>query len=192
MAGLEREQSVNEPVSEPLLPDSNHEVSLGSGVTTDPALWILPPEEEIREVQTSPLVDDVFDDESTTLTAAAPTRRPSVSPCASVSIKDQQGEDENIPETEDERSTENQEMEERGTPEDQTASVQKPEEVERPQWEELVEAVVAANPSLTRTLYPLANRKTALMLMEQLLSEDTLLMEEHYKKKEELKEATER
>lgn len=191
MAGLEREQSVNEPVSEPSLPDSNHEVSLGSGVTTDPALWILPPEEEIKEeVQTSPLVDDVFDDESTTLTAAAPTGRPSVSPRASVSIKDQQEEDENIPETENERSTENQEMEERGTAEDDKASVRKP--LERLQWEKLVEAVVAADPSLTRTLYPLANRKTALMLMEQLLSEDTLLMEEHYKKKEELKEATER
>lgn len=50
-------------------------------------------------------------------------------------------------------------------------------------WEVLVQEVVTADCSLARTLYPIANRKTALMLMEQLLSEDTLLMEEHYKKK---------
>lgn len=52
-------------------------------------------------------------------------------------------------------------------------------------WEVLVQEVVSADQSLARTLYPVANRKTALMLMEQLLSEDTVLMEEHYKKKQE-------
>jgi len=50
-------------------------------------------------------------------------------------------------------------------------------------WEVLVQEVVSADQSLARTLYPITNRKTALMLMEQLLSEDNLLMEEHYKKK---------
>ena len=55
----------------------------------------------------------------------------------------------------------------------------------RPGWAELVVAVVKADRSLSKALYPLAERKTALMLMEQLLSEDTLLMEEHYKKKQE-------
>jgi len=50
-------------------------------------------------------------------------------------------------------------------------------------WEVLVQQVVSADQSLARTLYPITNRKTALMLMEQLLSEDNLLMEEHYKKK---------
>lgn len=55
------------------------------------------------------------------------------------------------------------------------------------EWEVLVQEVVSADQSLARTLYPIANRKTALMLMEQLLSEDTLLMEEHYKKKQEQK-----
>lgn len=85
---------------------------------------------------------------------------------------------------------ENQAMEERGTPEGENESLDRP--AERPQWEELVEAVVKADQSLARVLYPLANRKTALMLMEQLLSEDTLLMEEHYKKKQEQKEAAER
>lgn len=51
-------------------------------------------------------------------------------------------------------------------------------------WEVLVQEVVSADQSLARTLYPITNRKTALMLMEQLLSEDNLLMEEHYKKKQ--------
>ena len=54
----------------------------------------------------------------------------------------------------------------------------------KPGWTELVVAVVKADPLLAKALYPLADRKTALMLMEQLLSEDTLLMEEHYKKKQ--------
>lgn len=55
---------------------------------------------------------------------------------------------------------------------------------EEPRWEELAEEVVAADQSLASVLYPLTNRKTALMLMEQLLSEDSPLMEEHYKKKQ--------
>ncbi|XP_070774009.1 protein Shroom1 [Enoplosus armatus] len=192
LTGSEREQSVDEPSSDALQPDSNHEVSLSCGVTTDPSLWILPPEEEIKEeVQTSPLTDNVFDDESTSSTPPTQTSETSVSPRTSVSDADisQQVEEEKKPETEDEKSGENQEMEERGTPEGETESGERP--AERPQWEELVEAVVKADQSLARVLYPLANRKTALMLMEQLLSEDTLLMEEHYKKKQEQKGAAE-
>lgn len=193
MTGSEREQSVDEPVNDVLPPDSTHEVSLSCGVTTDPSLWILPPEEEIKEeVLTSPLTDNVFDDESTSSAPPTQTSETSVSPCTSVSDTDvsQQAEEEKNPETEDEKSGENQEMEERGTPEGETESLERP--AERPQWEELVEAVVKADQSLARVLYPLANRKTALMLMEQLLSEDTLLMEEHYKKKQEQKGAPER
>lgn len=193
MAGSEREQSVDEPRNEALPPDSNHEVSLSCGVTTDPSLWILPPEEEIEEeVQTSPLTDNVFDDESTSSKAPTQTRETSVSPCTSISDKDidQLVEEEKNPEMEDEKSGENQEMEERGTPEGETESLERP--METPQWEELVQAVVTADQSLASVLYPLAKRKTALMLMEQLLSEDTLLMEEHYKKKQELKGAAER
>ncbi|KAM6970099.1 protein Shroom1 [Aplochiton taeniatus] len=74
---------------------------------------------------------------------------------------------------------------ERGSPEGQPENAGIMEWNEEPRWEELVEEVVAADQSLARALYPLANRKTALMLMEQLLSEDTLLMEEHYKQKQE-------
>uniref|UniRef100_A0A3Q0RV08 Shroom family member 1 n=1 Tax=Amphilophus citrinellus TaxID=61819 RepID=A0A3Q0RV08_AMPCI len=96
-----------------------------------------------------------------------------------------QVEEEKNPEIKDENVGENQEMEERGTPEGEMQGQETP--AERPKWEELVEAIVKADQSLARVLYPLANRKTALMLMEQLLSEDTLLMEEHYKKKQEQK-----
>ncbi len=193
MTGSEREQSVDEPSSDALPPDSTHEVSLSCGVTTDPSLWILPQEEEMKEeVQTSPLTDNVFDDESTSSAPLTQTSETSVSPCTSVSDTDvnQQVEEEKNPETEEEKAGKNKEIEERGTPEGETESLEGP--AERPQWEELVEAVVKADQSLARVLYPLANRKTALMLMEQLLSEDTLLMEEHYKKKQEQKGAAER
>ncbi|XP_034745748.1 protein Shroom3 isoform X2 [Etheostoma cragini] len=184
LTGSEREQSVDEPSTDAPQPDSNHEVSLSCGVTTDPSLWILPPEEEIRdEHQTSPLTDNVFDDESTVSAPPTQTSESSVSPRTSVSDTDisQQAEEEDNPEMEDEKSGEMHEMEERGTPEGETESA------ERPKWKELVEALVKADRSLARVLYPLTNRKTALMLMEQLLSEDTLLMEEHYKKKQEQK-----
>nr|XP_046267107.1 protein Shroom1 isoform X2 [Scatophagus argus] len=188
VTGSQRDQSVDEPGIDALKPDSNYEVSLSCGVTTDPSLWILSPEEENEEeVQPVPLTDEVFDDESSGSATPMQTSETSGSPCTSVSEQDisQQMEEEKNPDTEDEKSEENQEIEERGTPEGETDSLKKP--VERPQWEELVEAVVKADQSLARVLYPLANRKTALMLMEQLLSEDTLLMEEHYKKKQEQK-----
>lgn len=185
--------SVDEPSNQALPPNSNHEVSLSCGVTTDPSLWILPPEEDVKEgFQTSSLVDDVFDDGSPSSLDPNQKRKTSESPCTSISDKemDKQVEEEKNPEVEGAKSAENQEMEERGTPEGETESPENP--IERPQWEELVEAVVAADVSLARVFYPLANRKTALMLMEQLLSENTLLMEEHYKKKQELKGAVER
>ncbi|KAM3601728.1 uncharacterized protein V6R79_017851 [Siganus canaliculatus] len=196
VSGSEREQSLDEPSSDSLLPaDPNQEVSLSCGVTTDPSLWILPPEEEMKEeVHTPPLTDNVFDEEPTGPPPPEQTTATSVSPCTSVSDTDvcqQEEEEEKPPQIEDEKQEENQkeEEEERGTPEGEMEELERP--AEKPQWEELVEAVVKADQSLARVLYPLTNRKTALMLMEQLLSEDTLLMEEHYKKKQELKEAAE-
>lgn len=162
------------------------EVSLSCGVTTDPSLWNPPPEES------SPMSDSVFDDDATPATAGTPPEKASASPSTSVCDADasEQLEDEKNSSSGDEQTDEKREREERGTPEGETKGAQEP--AGRPQWEELVEAVVAADPSLSRVMYPLANRKTALMLMEQLLSEDTLLMEEHYKKKQELQGATER
>lgn len=166
--------------------DAHHEVSLSCGVTTDPWLWNPPPEES------SPMSDSVFDDDATPATAGAPPEKASASPSTSVCDGDasEQLEDEKNSSSGDEEADEKEETEERGTPEGETKGAQEP--AGRPQWEELVEAAVAADPSLSRVMYPLANRKTALMLMEQLLSEDTLLMEEHYKKKQELQGATER
>ncbi|CAN9501794.1 unnamed protein product [Ophioblennius macclurei] len=191
MSGSEKEQSLDEASCDPPPPDSNHEVSLSCGVTTDPSLWILPPEEEEEakeDVPISPLTDDVFE-EPAGCVASKPTHETSASPLASVAAADaadvsqQQAEEDKDPRPEDQKPGENPEMEERGTPEGETEAAQRP--VERPQWEELVEAVVQDDQALATVLYPLANRKTALMLMEQLLSEDTLLMEEHYKKKQE-------
>lgn len=186
-AGGEREESVDDPNDV-----SDHEVLLSCGVTTDPSLWDLPPEES------SQLTDSVSEDE----TAPPPPRKAPASPSGSVSDRDMSeeaedaqnaaSEDEELKErreTEEEKE-EDEEEEERGTPEGETSAAQEP--MDRRQWEELVGAVVAADPSLSRVMFPLANRKTALMLMEQLLSEDTLLMEEHYKKKQELLGAADR
>ncbi|KAG7215402.1 hypothetical protein INR49_022527 [Caranx melampygus] len=187
--GPEREQSVDEPSSDVLTPDLNQEVSLSRGVTTDPSLWILPPEEEIKEdVQNPPLTDGGSDDQSTCSAPQTQTSETSVSPSTSVTESDitqQVEEEEKNLHAEDEK----QEMEERGAPEGETETEEGP--ADRPEWEGLVKAVVQADQSLARVFYPLANRKTALMLMEQLLSEDTLLMEEHYKKKQEQSGAAE-
>lgn len=158
--------------------DSHHEVSLSCGITTDPWLWNPPSEES------SPMSDSVFDDDAAPAKAGTPPEKSSASPSTSVCDEDASEQ------VEDDEADEKQETEERATPEGEMKGAQEP--AGRPQWEELVEAVVAADPSLSRVMYPLANRKTALMLMEQLLSEDTLLMEEHYKKKQELQGATER
>ncbi|XP_060941364.1 protein Shroom1 [Limanda limanda] len=192
VTGSEREESVDEQSSDTQKPNSNHEVSLSCGVTTDPSLWILPPEEQIKEeVQDVLLTDSVFEDESTCPAPQTQTSETSVSPCTSVSDADvtQRSEEEENTETEDEKSGENQELEEGGAPEGETKSLEEPSK--KPRWEELVVAVVNADQSLATVLYPLSNRKTALMLMEQLLSEDTLLMEEHYKKKQEQRGAAE-
>ncbi|KAK2828130.1 hypothetical protein Q5P01_019164 [Channa striata] len=188
VSGSEREQSVDEPIDEA----PPHEVNLSCGVTTDPSLWILPPQEEFKkDVHTSPLTDDIFNDESSSSAPKTQTSETSVSPCVSVSDADvsQQVEEEKSPEIEDEKLEKTQEVKETGAPEEEAENVERP--ADGPQWEELVEEVVKADQSLARVLYPLANRKTALMLMEQLLSEDTLLMEEHYKKKQEQRGAAE-
>ncbi|XP_034539727.1 protein Shroom1 [Notolabrus celidotus] len=188
LSGPERDPSVDPPSSEDPPAESNQEVSLSCGVTTDPSLWIVPPEEEIKEdLQTSTLTDNVFEDEPASSAPQTLTSPTSGSPCTSVSDTDaSQAGEEDKPEAEEEKT---EEMEERGSPEGGTESQETP--VEKPKWEELVKAMVKADQSLAIVLYPLTNRKTALMLMEQLLSEDTLLMEEHYKKKQEQRGAAE-
>ncbi|MBN3277248.1 SHRM2 protein, partial [Polyodon spathula] len=59
-------------------------------------------------------------------------------------------------------------------------------------WEEMATAIVAKDLSLADVLVPESNRKTTLKLMEQLLSDDTLLMEEYYKRKEARRHSKER
>lgn len=192
MSESEREQSVDEPSDDAL----HLEVSLTSGVTTDPSLWLAPPEDDImKDDQTSQLTDRFEAGSTSSAPQKMPpgeTSTPPRPPVSDVGASQQTGsnEKESIPEAEDEESGENLELEERGPPEGETESLDQP--AERPQWEELVQEVVEADQSLARVLYPLANRKTALMLMEQLLSEDTLLMEEHYKKKQEQRVTAER
>ncbi|XP_068601095.1 protein Shroom1 [Brachionichthys hirsutus] len=187
VAGSERVQLVDEPSNDSPPPDSNSEVSLSCGITTDPSLWILPSDKENKDDDDD---DDVrteiaFDNESTKAVNTGQTSEASVSDEG----LDLQIEEEKTPENEDMKSVENEWMKGRGTPEEETQNLERPPE--RPRWEELVETVVKADQSLARLFCPLANRKTALMLMEQLLSEDTLLMEEHYKKKQEQKGAIE-
>ncbi|KAM4726153.1 protein Shroom1 isoform 2-T5 [Anableps anableps] len=183
--GLVREQTVDESSSE-----TNHEVSLSCGVTTDPSLWILPPEELKEDLQNSLLTNNVSDKPGSSIFTKQ-TNGSSVSPSTSVSKAEvsQQTDEQKDPDLEAETVGEKEEMEKRGTPEGETDSSES--SAKKPKWEELVKAVVKADQSLARVLCPLANRKTALMLMEQLLSEDTLLMEEHYKKKQEQKGAVE-
>lgn len=177
MAGSEREESVDDPSDDP-----DQDVLLSHGVSTDPSLWNLPPEES------SQMTGSVFHHETSPATPGKAPASPNA--CDSDRGVSEQAEDEKNPGRNDEESKEQQETEERGTPEEEREAAQKP--MDRLQWEELVAAVVAAEPSLSRVMYPLADRKTALMLMEQLLSEDTLLMEEHYRKKQELQGATDR
>ncbi|TTX06325.1 Protein Shroom1 [Bagarius yarrelli] len=57
--------------------------------------------------------------------------------------------------------------------------------VDRSQWVMMVQEVVTADPSLAHFLYPGTNRKTAVMLIEQMLSKDNPMMENYYKKKQE-------
>ncbi|KAK7926308.1 hypothetical protein WMY93_008618 [Mugilogobius chulae] len=188
----EVEESVDEPsiadLPPPPPPDPNQEVSLSCGVTTEPSLWLFPPppsEDQLKQDTPNPPATDVFTDEPPSSAPPAETTPSSVSPSTSVSDLDVSQHEEKAPQNEDENLGQTPNLEERRTPEGKTEDQETP--AEKPQWEELVVSVVKADQSLARALFPLANRKTALMLMEQLLSEDTLLMEEHYKKKQEQK-----
>lgn len=184
---LEREQTVDESSGE-----ANHEVTLSCGVTTDPSLWILPPEEEIQEDLRNSFQTNNVSDERGNSISTKQTSDSSVSPSMSASKAEvsHQADEQKELGLEAETVGQKEEMKKREMPEGETDSSEK--SAKKPKWEELVKAVVKADRSLARVLCPLASRKTALMLMEQLLSEDTLLMEEHYKKKQEQKGAGER
>lgn len=183
---VEREQSVDEPIETPQ-PEASQEVSLSCGVTTDPTLWVIPPEPGSQVEDEGPALSDNLTEGETLapapaasepLTTSSTTPDPDTDTC-------QSGEGQHPGE---DKETEKEEE----TPAGETESPEKTPTTEEPKWEELVEDVVTADQSLARVLYPLTNRKTALMLMEHLLSEDTLLMEEHYKKKQEQRDAADR
>ncbi|XP_035615520.1 protein Shroom3-like isoform X2 [Oncorhynchus keta] len=179
---MEREQSVDEPIETPQ-PEASQEVSLSCGVTTDPTLWVIPPEPGSQVEDEGPALSDNLTEGETQTLARAPAASEPLTTSSTTPVPDtdtcQSGEGQHPGE---DKETEKEGEEE--TPAGETESPEKTPTTEDTKWEELVEEVVTTDQSLARVLYPLTNRKTALMLMEQLLSEDTLLMEEHYKKKQ--------
>jgi len=185
-------------------PDFNQEVFTSGRVTMEPELPPPPlPFADVKdEIPGFPLIDDVFEQVSNSTSldspgqSAVPLQPPSgcVSETEAVRAVDAEEHVEatNLVDPEQRLEPEQQQQqqqedktqeEERGAPEGETENAEEP--ARKPRWVELAAAVAKADRSLVRVLYPLADRKTALMLMEQLLSEDTLLMEEHYKKKQE-------
>lgn len=186
---VEREQSVDEPIETPQ-PEASQEVSLSCGVTTDPTLWIIPPEPGSKDKGEDSALSDYLAKGETPNLAPAPAACEPLTISSTTPVPDtdtsQSGEGEQ-PEEEKETGAVEEE-----TPAGETESPEKTPTTEESKWEELVEEVVTADQSLARVLHPLTNRKTALMLMEHLLSEDTLLMEEHYKKKQEQRDAADR
>ncbi|XP_073680469.1 protein Shroom1 [Garra rufa] len=159
---------------------SGQEVSFGHGITTDANLWISTSEinqtewpsnetATCAEPQNAPCSPSEENENPfiTTLPGIQETE-PSLVPALN------REEDGNVKKEDGPPVTENKMSEGNGSG-------------DKLEWEVLVQDVVSADQSLARNLYPITNRKTALMLMEQLLSEDTLLMEEHYKKKQEQK-----
>ncbi|CAL8265449.1 unnamed protein product [Merluccius merluccius] len=187
----EQEWLLDDPRSVTPPPDFNQEVE-----PELPAPPLPPPPDVKDESPDFLLADDVFESisKSTSPESSAPLQSPSNSvseaePIHTVDMEERV-ETMNVADPKRDPKPEEEEEEERGTQEGETES---PEDlVKKPRWVELVVAVVKVDRSLASALYPLTNRKTALMLMEQLLSEDTLLMEEHYKKKQEQRGPAER
>ncbi|XP_072518432.1 protein Shroom1 [Salminus brasiliensis] len=181
MKAVPQEQSVMKAeesagdVSEEMRYNLGNEVSLSLGVTTEPSLWNLPPEIDDSNAGEVSEHAATGHPQSTPLTSSAEmetTPNPSDLDTESSPVDD--GDQEKQEKEMKCGPLVAEKLEEDG-PKDQTW------------WETMVHVVVSADQSLARILYPVTNRKTALMLMEQLLSEDTLLMEEHYKKKQEQK-----
>lgn len=162
---------------------SCQEVSLGHGVTTDPSLWIT--SSEINEAEVNYWLS------TETATSAEPQNAPrspsdeneSTSFTTLPSI--QETESSLVPALNEEQHGNVRKEDSPVVMESEVLEVNGP--VDKLEWEVLVRDVVSADQSLAGILYPITNRKTALMLMEQLFSEDTLLMEEHYKNKQEQK-----
>ncbi|KAK3555359.1 hypothetical protein QTP86_014949 [Hemibagrus guttatus] len=143
------------------------EVSLGYGITTDASLWNLSAEEKTHE-GTSSLHTLTHHPHPQNTQPAVYGKSSSVSGCERLALTPAPAPAPALD------GAQGRKM-----------KVECKRPVDRPHWETLVQEVVTADQSLARILYPVANRKTAVMLMEQMLSEDNLLMEDHYKKKQE-------
>ncbi|KAJ8266816.1 hypothetical protein GJAV_G00135010 [Gymnothorax javanicus] len=160
--------------------DSPQEVSLSSGVTTDPTSWLTTQETDPATPASLSPPDDanakeapsnlLLEGDSRATTPAVVATAETSSATESTPMRNQR-EVEGVGSEVGQKTGEQLEVPAIGA-----------EETE-PRWEELVEEVVAKDQSLARVLCPVSNRKTAVMLMEQLLTEDALLMEEHYRKK---------
>ncbi|KAL1252416.1 hypothetical protein QQF64_017109 [Cirrhinus molitorella] len=155
-------------------PLSSQEVSLSHGITTDPSLWISTSEINETEANYWPSNEpqnapgSPSDENKTKTLPGIQETESSLVPALN------REQDENVKEEDSHVVTENKVSEGNSSN-------------DKLEWEAFVQDVVSADQSLARIFYPVTNRKTALMLMEQLLSEDTLLMEEHYRKKQEQK-----
>lgn len=185
-------------------PGAPQEVSLSCGVTTEPSLWLLPPEEDGKKEQEK--VEEKKKQEEQKLNTeevpSTPTdslldqqeRESAASSCnfsTDQYLKEEmKNEDEGFKYVKEEIREEHLIAEKtKEIPEEKTK--EEPKLTKQAQWADLVKAIVDTNQSLARVFYPLANRKTAQMLIEQLLCEDTLLMEEHYRRRNEEQEQQE-
>uniref|UniRef100_A0A3B1K126 Shroom family member 1 n=1 Tax=Astyanax mexicanus TaxID=7994 RepID=A0A3B1K126_ASTMX len=153
----------------------DQEVSLSLGVTTEASLWDMPPE-----------VNDCNAGEDTEHTAPGHPQNTQPAPSDEMETVPNPYDlnTESSPAADRDQEKIGQEL--KGEPLE-GENLEEDDPKGQVCWERVVQEVVLADQSLARFLYPVTNRKTALMLMEQLLSEDTLLMEEHYKKKQEQK-----
>lgn len=181
-------------------PGSSHEVALSHGVTTDPSLWPPPPGEDDdddgeEEAEPSSSHNATGMDTMHKSAPLSKSQSPRATPAEVSRSVEEKPEGAREEESQQEGQMKDREQEVASVGGSQTEETlrntplpqeqQQQQQTQQTQWAALVEEVASADESLANLLRPLANRKTALMLMEQLLSEDTLLMEEHYKKKQE-------
>uniref|UniRef100_W5MXB8 Shroom family member 1 n=1 Tax=Lepisosteus oculatus TaxID=7918 RepID=W5MXB8_LEPOC len=151
------------------------EVSLGRGVTTDPSAW--PTAEELGRAP----VEDFQEGEASDadeLGSPLPSLQSTGQQLATTSTDPAEKQVQNS-EKEQAKNDKGGHSEERPSP----STSAKPHLPKPGQWEELVEVIVTKDQSLASVLAPKSSRRTTVTLMEQLLSEDTLLMEEHYRRK---------
>lgn len=157
---------------------SNQDISLNHGITAVPNLWTSTP--EINETRNRTSSETTVVEPQNTLSTPCGEREPTPTFPDIQDVESSQISAVNREEDGNEKEEDGFLVIENKVPEGNGPK-------QKLEWEVLVQEVVSADQSLACTLYPIANRKTGLMLMEQLLSEDTLLMEEHYKKKQEQK-----